>query len=300
MTYLNPFSILELPQDNPLAVEQPAFLKQERKRILAEFELEDQPTLPLAGRELDRATVLKLLTELEDPSFRAFHLQVYQFGELKDFLEKQDLTLFTKQSVHQLNGYEPSFKKWLGPHFAPVFNKQLLQAFSEKDWEVLRNLCQIQLPIAPEYQAASFKDTYRLIHTYLEEIRRHAEEIRTGTPPSGLVQERSDELLIDSLNQLPTYFQGSRDNYAAALEELALALYNEQQRVTLAVFVLKQAQKLTTGPDTQARLQDLLAQMDSQPTPLFDFSGKTASKSRLSYVLAGVGTFAILLLIWLI
>ncbi len=300
MTYLNPLSILDLPQKNPLQVEQAGFLKQEKKRLLAEFELADGPTLQLAGQEVDRATVLKLFEQLEDPVVRAYHIQVYQLPHLKAFLETQSLQYFSSDEIEKFSTYERAFLKWVGPYFATSYNSQLLAKFKQRDWEALRLICRNELPIPPAYQATSFKDTYRLIHLYVEEIQQLIQELRGGTPPSGKVQELTDELLIDSLNQLPPYFHSLRETYAGALEDLGLVLYNEQKRFTLAAFVLKQALKLQIGPDATGRIQDLLAQMETQPTPLFDFSGGGGQKKQLPYVWAGVGTIAIILLFFLL
>ena len=304
MRYLNPLSILELPSETTFEAITPTFLRQQKRRLLAEFDLSTEPTIDVSGRELDRATVLKMFDELAEDHLRKVHFEIQEMPALSAFLEDASLTYFYEGEVAQLPAQSKALLSYIGPYFAHAYNKRLLHAFKQSDWEEIQVLCQHPLTIPPEYQAEAYKDTYRLLHGRVDELEAFAEEIEKGKEPSGKLQEYVDEMAISSINELPVYFSGIRDKYAMGLENLALAVYNKHERVQLGMFVLRQGLKLNLTPGVAARLQELLDIMVAQ-NPLIDSFetmketlGGGSGKKNNWWVVVGIGT-VISVLVWL-
>ncbi|RMG71052.1 MAG: hypothetical protein D6722_07500 [Bacteroidetes bacterium] len=111
-----------------------------------------------------------------------------------------------------------------------------------------------------------------------------------------------DEWVIGAINQLPAYFQVSRDRYALALEGLAMGVHNTHRRVKLSLFILRQGLKLRLSPEAAGRLQHLLDQLlEMAPAEAILDQLTGSGKSRWSgwWIAAGVGTLLVLALLLL-
>lgn len=203
MRYVNPLSILELPSEASFETITPTFLRQQKRKILTEFDLSNEPTIEVSGHELDRAAVLKMFDELGEEHLRKVHFEIQQMPTLAAFLEEASLTYFYEGQIAQLPIQSKDFRSYIGPFFAHAYNKRLLHAFKQSDWEEIQVLCQHPLSIPPEYQAEAYKDTYRLLHSTVDELEAYAEAIDRGQEPSGKDINRRNHHLVYVFLQLP-------------------------------------------------------------------------------------------------
>lgn len=261
MEYLNPFTLLDLNPDTWTGENQKEILKQEKKRLLAEFELHDAHTIEVEGKILDKATLLKLFDHLEDSDAIEVHRQIALQPSLLAFLEDASLDYFFNGDITLLSSQSDAFLAFIGPFYADQFNKRLFHAFRQMDWEEIQAMCRYPLAIPVAHHVTCFKDTYRSIHSKSREISQMASAIAEGGAPGADIQDVCDELLILSLNHLPEYFGGSRDKYGLALEELAIAVHNAHRRVQLGIFILRQGLKLNISQSTASRLNHVLDQL---------------------------------------
>lgn len=301
MEYINPFTRLNLHLAEFTPENQKELLKQEKKRLLAEFELHNTHTIELGGKMLDKASVLNLLEELEDPELAQLHKRIFQQPSLLSFLEDSTLDYFFNGDVALLSSETNQFQQYIGPYFSEQYNKRLFHAFRQLDWEEVKMMCAHPLAIPTEFHAACYKDTYRDIHTKSREISQLAERVAEGQAPGAEVQEVCDEMLILTLNHLPEYFGGSRDKYGLALEELAIAVHNAHRRVKLGIYILRQGLKLDISQGTTARLTHILDQLkELAPAESFieswtsETSGKEKNKSWW-FVVGGAAMVLIIL-----
>lgn len=298
MAYLNPISLLNL--DLAGVENQPAseWLKREKKRLLAEFELQDSPVIRINDREIDRATVLKLFSSLEDQSVWGHHRLVAERPTLQAFLEVASLDLFYSGDVHLLQTTPEEFQVFIAPHFASSYNKRLLHAFRQLDKEEVEILSVLPLPIPNTHLATCYKDTYRNLHRRVSEIEALSQKVDTEkAQPGGEIQEWCDEILIDVLNQLPAYFEGTRDRYGLALEELAIAIHNTHKRIELSILILRQGLKLQMSEQTSQRLQHILDQlllMAPEASILESIDLSPEQKKKYGPILIGAGVFAVI------
>lgn len=304
MAYVNPFDLLEVQAPAQLDATQ---LKREKKRLLAEFELSGEVEIAVGDHRLDKARLLKLFEELEDPEQRSFHAEVAARPALQKFLSEASLDLFYEQQLSKLAGLHADFLRWLGPLFAPPFNRRLVHALRQKDLEEIQVLCQEPLPIPTAYQAACFQDSYRFLHQQVEEVEGLTHRIEKGEKPTGQVQELCDELFIDMINLLPTYFDGVRDRYALSLEALALVIQNQHQRTQLSLFIIRQGLKIRVSEETHRRLNYILEQL-LKLAPMEELmdtltgTGEGAKQKRkgLWWWAVGLGAAIVILARWLI
>lgn len=259
MQYINPLIALDL---DPKSLNS-QMLKQARKKMLAEFELQEATVIDWHGQEVDRATVLGWFDQLEDQEVCRFHQEIAEQPSLLNFLESAALDLFYQGDISMIHSMPSEVRKFMGPYFAESFNKRLFHAFRQYDWEEIDVLCGHPLPIPATYHASAYKDTYRYLHGRIEEINALTGRLENGETPDGRVQEYTDEMLVTAMNRLPQYFESSRDRYAQGLEGLGMALHNQHRRVQLALLVIRQGLKLEITPDIKARLQHILDQLEA-------------------------------------
>lgn len=302
MKYINPLAILGLSAEKAQDGIDKAFLKREKKRLLAEFELQQATVIEVAGQKLDKATVLELFEMLEDEAQVEHHIRVLRNPGLMNFLEDASLDYFYSGDISMLPANPDSFLEFIAPAFADKYNQRLFHAFRQKDWEEIEIMCTHPLVIPARYHAPAFQDTFRHIHSRIEEIDEITGKISDGLEPDGKVQEIGDEILISSLNRLPDYFSGSRDRYGNALEGLALAVFNTHRRAKLAIFILRQGLKLNASTETKDRLNHVLDQLlKMEPTDSFFDSllgEKGEDNSTMWWVAAGIGAAVVVLASW--
>ncbi|GAB4424313.1 MAG: hypothetical protein OHK0039_41390 [Bacteroidia bacterium] len=302
--YLNPFATLGLAPDSLGNPPDGDRLRLEKKRLLAEFELSRSATIALGHRQLDKSTVLRLFNQLEDPHIHAFHAALYREPRLLAFLEDATLDLFFSGDIALVYRLPEELRQFMAPYFAAQFNRRLLHAFRQNDWEEIDALCLHPLPIAVAHHAACYQDSHRLVHSRVQEIQQLAEQVGGGQTPGAEIQEVCDEMRILALNRLPDYFAALRDRYALALEALALAVHNTHRRVLLGVFIARQALKLRIGDETRARLEHILAQLQKLAPAESWIEGVgehlRQGGGRQSWWFAAAGVGAVLLLLWLL
>lgn len=304
MQYINPLAILELSPQQARDGISSSRLKREKKRLMAEFELNEAPNIELRGIKLGKTQVMELFDQLSDEQSVEYHAKVLENKRLLLFLEESSLDYFYEGDVNLLSAQPEGFLAFIAPYFAFQYNKRLLHAFKQRDWEEIQTLSYTPLAIPNKYSAHAYKDTFHNIHTYIKEIEQTTEEIEGGKAPDGTVQDYCDEMFIASVNRLPEYFSGSRDRYALALENMAISVHNVHQRPKLAIFILQQGLKLELGEDAKGALTHVLNQLKKQEgiSGVFDFFGEKDKEkdSAVPWILAaGTGLAAILLYKWI-
>jgi hypothetical protein len=278
--YLNPTRFFEKSDI------QPTDIRKARKRLMAEFELNDAAEIELQGQRLDKAALLTWLEELEAGSSLGHHQTLAKVPALLAFLEEGKLDFLSQKELRAFVESEKdtaSFREFLAPYFVWQYNRLLRQAFKSKDFEQLQKLNTSPLPVNLKDRAACYEDTDRLFRTHLESLKQLVARMKQGYAPGPEVQGCVDELWIESLNALPEHFDGLRNAYGKALEDLAICLYNQFQRVRLAKYVLTQAMKLALNSETRHRLKHLVSQLDSiEPDWGLDWENlRTGTEKRL-------------------
>ncbi|RMG20592.1 MAG: hypothetical protein D6730_19450 [Bacteroidetes bacterium] len=224
MKYLNPFHILGI---TPESLEQHPTqqLKQLRQQLLAEFELHDTATLELAGREIDKAGLLFLLTELEDEAHRPYHATIFEQESLRKFLEDGELACFDQPEALDFLQQDAALAAFVAPHFARQYNTQLYHAVKHQKAELVNRLTAFRLPFSHKWVAQCYQDAYRFLVYQLKDAHSMDRKVQ-------VVSTYRDILLL-----LPPYFDTVRNMYkpyqeAAEFAELTEGVSDKQvQRI---------------------------------------------------------------------
>lgn len=158
--YISPVRIV--PEKDRQRLE-PANLDRLRKELLLRFELDNRTTIHIEGNEYDRATLLDALEQLRlQPDF---HLKLFHFKDLLDFIETGALTLFT----HSRNWSfmeDATFFGWVQPLFTDRLSAEIYQAVAGQhfqDIDRLKTIYHSEIPLPDAVKERGYSRAYSLL-----------------------------------------------------------------------------------------------------------------------------------------
>ncbi len=246
MHYIDPYELFQLNVQAPSEVTKEV-LKRARQKILAEFELSDDIVIKKAGAELDKATALQLLEELENPIKRSHHWHLHANPQLKDFLREEKLR-YLRYLPEAENLGDAEFRKFLSEQLAPIYDRHLSENIRKgRRPEVSLILQRLDL-ITDWDMDVALKGAIRYFNQYAQEISQLVDR------PEELRQARVDHLFeleqIKLLNRFPRVYQHVRNRYAESLRKLAETYENKLDQTHTAYAVICVAAELDTDLST--------------------------------------------------
>lgn len=277
MKYLSPFHILPKDFEKKVVLDKKT-LKQARKIVLAEFELQGQTTIFINDQEFDKNAVLRFFDNLEKDTNLELHSIIFKEKYLLHFLEKSDIEDYPKVAnfIASKNYPNPQkFQQFVAPYFTTVYNDLLYNALRINDKDKLFLLIEQPFPLATEYESSAYQSSYRWFHQRLLRVEELEKALKEGEFVSSKdVYELIDPSFIQIFNELPAYFSIIRDKYAFKLYELIVLLNNKYKRVELARDVLDAGKLL--------KADDFTKQYYSNADKVID--KKTKRKSRFNWL----------------
>ena len=243
MQYIDPYTLFDL---DPGASEEldRAQIKRAKQKVLAEFELSEEVVIELQGYEVDKATALRLLEELENPEQRQQHWYLHQHPPLQKFMQLQKVRLLKQIPPADQLG-DDAFRAFLSQQLVPVFDRLLSDNFRQgRKPEFALLVSRLDL-IGPRDRDTAMSGTMRQVNLHLQALN----EAASGSVKE-LIQFEGEEMwsnhLIEMVNRLPDMYQNVRNRYAEALQHLAVRLENDQSNTQKAFKVICAAADLET------------------------------------------------------
>ncbi|MDB4285976.1 hypothetical protein N9933_01580 [bacterium] len=261
LPYISPKALFSISSDEII---NSSFIKKQKKQFLAEFELNGVAEISLNGVSFDKSGIIAFLDGMEDPQEIIFHQFIDTHPALLAFLESGDLEIFNQNHQAELStekGFSKTMKSKVAPYYCYRYNEVLSKALKQRNWETLTLVCQSKPLIGIDHYSFCYQDAYQYLQLQVENLEEMAARIKKGKSPGSEVQDVCDELVISSLNTLPDHFEGIRNAYGMALEDLATSVFNEHKRARLTKLILRQGLKLTLNQDTKGRLTHVLNQL---------------------------------------
>lgn len=241
MNYLSPFHILPDGFEVGSSVDKNT-LKQARKVILAEFELQGDTTIFINEREYDKDSILKFFSDLEKDTNLQFHSIIFQNKSLLNFLEKgniEDYRATANFIVTKAYPKQEAFTQFIAPYFVHHYNQLLFNTLRHGNNSDLFLLTEDKFPLPSQYESTAYQAAYRWFHQKQREVKDVEQALIDGDFVSGSqIYELIDPNFINNFNQMPLYFFEIRDRYAFKLYELVVLLNNKYNRTELARSVL--------------------------------------------------------------
>jgi hypothetical protein len=220
--YIAPFALFDLDG----AAFSEADWKACRKKILAEFELSGNATIPWKDRTFDKSTLLQLLDEVHEPEARAFHLAVQNDVLLFRLLTTFDpLVLADKTTEH-----DPQLLRRCLPYLAYACGQAICNAFQRANRAALMAVYQPH-PLIP---APVLPHIWNPLHVYLlrtgEQLLRETAIHNDRKTVRQLYEKHMLPVSAGCMQLLPVHLKSDCEMYIRALVQLSWQLpHNPQQ-----------------------------------------------------------------------
>lgn len=195
-----------------------------RRKLEAEFELADSPTITYGGQELNRQEVVTLFDELRNEERLSWHLAIYEDEALLCFLEEGTLQPGATWAANPLYS-DNRFIHFVSPYYAEainVFYRRLLTGADSP--EALQTLAYNPSLMVIRDAERAFRHATR----YFLEKKNELMRLQQRAEASEAVQRQEvrdampDEALA-VLNYLPDTYDDLRYQFANALNNLCVA-----------------------------------------------------------------------------
>lgn len=274
--YTNPFKLFDLPLDADEAA-----LKVHQKRIQERIQHNEETELVYIGHsKLPKNTVLKLLKELANYQTRQYHIAIYEYKKLLNFLEYGHLNYF-RNSQPLTSVQDADFFKFIGPYFGYQYGETLLQAIKTQDKETLSLLSATSLPMVGDFEDQCYKHANYYVETTIKELKNLQDKQELNHMSERELLSYLPNRTIELYNMLPDYFYAARNLIGNEVYQLSIVLIQNFGRSDGASAMLKQGLKLKLDTTVRKNLESML--------------GRFSMKSKFpNFILIGIAVVAIL------
>jgi hypothetical protein len=233
-------------------------LQQIRKRLFAEFEVNQTITIEVDGEKFDRSQIIRALDSFEQDW--DFHVKVLNDPVLLRFLEKGELPTPFDGFAEMYND-DQEFLFFISPYFATQYNEAYYTHFKNNDLDRLNEIKEVPLLVHPIETDHCHQNISRNLRQKLKDLKDTNYLSNEGSDfkklPKKSIEVFTEDQLIRKMYILPHYFDGIKNQYALALYELSINVFNLKKNRNLASRILDDAMLLATDLQTKAILQDL-------------------------------------------
>ncbi len=164
--YLSPFKLFDLPLDSSDTI-----LKANEVSVIERLKHNhENETIQIGLTKTLKSHALQLLKELNNYNSRQYHIAIFNYKKLLNFLEYGQLNYF-RQDKKCVNIQDAEFWKFIAPYFGRQFGETLLQAIKTNDKETLTLLSSESLPMIGDFEERCYKHAAGYIGKTINELK---------------------------------------------------------------------------------------------------------------------------------
>lgn len=261
MQYISPFEELGIELDGNLDKND---LNLAKKRLLAELDLSESPTILRGSVELTKNDIINQFDKLAGVKNWDFHRLIAADKALLGFIKSKEWDE-QKQLLKEPKYNDEAFVDFISPYFSESYKSLIIKHLTGRS---PKNLAAV-LNITPRLLTDSDHDMAWLsiemfLEGWKESLNEIAENVRAG-------QQYADKELIpyqakpfmQCLNLLPDDYKWFRDDYATSLFNLSAYSWNKEQHYR-AMDIVSNARLLDISEDTAAMIDERIAWFKEQ------------------------------------
>lgn len=249
--YLNPFVLLNAPEDLEFEDFDPKSIQKLKKSLLQEIDLEEGAVSWLPGIMVDKSRAIGLCEELNDHVKSEYHWLIFQDKPLLDFLSKGahahflvDEHDFRLGTLEAIDDKDNGFVDWLGDIFAPQFDRVISKALDAENVLILECLLDGRRWVPPSMEDRCFQNARRVVDRLVQPLR-NAHERAEDTKPvlsniEGILNRGS---LIQVMNLLPSFFEEFQNDAVHMIRGIAIRCFNAHNDIDLSRQVIELAKR---------------------------------------------------------
>ena len=261
MRYVSPFEELGIEIDGNLNKEN---LNLAKKRLLAELDLSDAPTILRGSVEMTKNDIITQFDKLASVKNWDFHRLIAADKALLGFIQHKDWNE-QKQLLKEPKYNDAAFIDFVSPYFSESYKSLIIKYLANRS---LKNLTAV-LDITPRLLTDDdHDDVWFSVESFLEgwkdNLNEIAENVQNGQnyTDKELIPYQAKQF-IQCLNLLPDDFMWFRDDYATALYNLSAYSWNKEKHYR-AIDIVKNARLLEVSNETEAMLDERIAWFEEQ------------------------------------
>jgi hypothetical protein len=226
-----------------------AQVKFERKRIIAQFEINNNQPFIIEKQVFTKTETLELLDELESEKKFNFHKVIFGTPFLLSFLEEGIVQKITIS--HELKALLKlsEFIEFISPYFAFQYSSILCNGFITQNSKQILQLKQLPFLCSDAFYDACYNKAFYEFSNLCEQLNkdiRLVEKNKNGYLFRQYYYEKDE--LNHTINALPDYFSTKIDFYIELLLKAVINCYNYGNR-DIARFLIDQARCLNCSED---------------------------------------------------
>ena len=291
MRYVSPFEELGIEIDGNLNKED---LNLAKKRLLAELDLSDAPTILRGSVEMTKNDIITQFDKLGSVKNWDFHRLIAADKALLGFVQHKDWNE-QKQLLKEPKYDDAAFIDFVSPYFSESYKYLIIKHLAARS---IKNLTAI-LDITPRLLTDNdHDDVWFSVESFLEgwkdNLNEIAENVRNGQhyTDKELIPYQAKQF-IQCLNLLPDDFTWFRDDYATSLFNLSAYSWNKEKHYR-AIDIVKNARLLEISDETEVMLDERIAWFEEQ---IGRTSNVTSSESWSGATIFRVLLFVIFVLV---
>lgn len=243
--YINPFQLLNCPEDFDIDDLEPKVVQKWKKTLLQEIELEEGKLHWMHGLTIDRSKAIELAEKLSDIEVASHHWEVYKCKPLLAFLSKGDINHFLLDEewspldfIERVSASE-ALREWLSEPFSAQYDRIFSKAVAARDVPVIEALLNGRRWVMPSYADRCFENALREADSILiplRELKNRAETIKVTVKQ--IDEALKTHKIISILNLLPPYFRNLQNEAVGLVRSIAIDAHNahEDSELSLAIF----------------------------------------------------------------
>ncbi len=251
--YFSPFKLFNLSIDSSDAI-----FKSNHDQVIERVKYNSPDDIVQIGStKILKSEVLRLLKELDNYYTRQFHIAIFEYKKLLNFLEYGHLNYFRNSNKVETTK-DSDFWKFIAPYFGRQFGETFLQALKTNDKDTLNLLSSESLPMIGDFEDRCYKHANIYISNTIKDLRHLQLE-------NGLLHMSERELLsylpnrtIELYNMLPDYFTSVRNLIGTEIYSLSVVLIQNHGRSDGASAMVKQGLKLKLDDSVRKNLESML------------------------------------------
>ena len=231
MPYQSPLHILDSLQISPDDLNSEG-IGRLRKKLLAEFSLNTDITIKVSGNDYTKDAILKVIDQLKETDNLALHKEIFSRKPLLNWLENPVKGNFPYELASQVLDITDSH--W----YQNILQEALLLAvkfhFRKRQFATTTNLLQFLTNLSDIYGYVVYDLMHDEIHTIIEliETAQKSPNVRQDRESFGFITEPE---WTDFLNNLPNYFEETRENYCYAAVNYTVAVQKKDRNWTYEI-----------------------------------------------------------------
>lgn len=250
--YINPFQLLNCPEDFDFDDLEPKIAQKWKKTLLQEIELEEGKLHWMPGLTIDRSKAIEIADKISNMEDASYNWKVYKCTPLMEFLSKGDISHFlldeewSPLDFIEFVSVSEDLGDWLSEPFSTQYDCIFSKAVAAREVLVIEALLDGRRWVMPSYADRCFEGALREADSILHPLREL--KVRAGTnkvDANDIKKVLHKHKITSILNLLPPYFYKLQNEAVTLVRSIAIDAHNIHEDSELSLAIIEQSKEFS-------------------------------------------------------